>query len=94
MILWQDFILDDQFGPYIVTDDSTVVITSRDIKCRKAVLGSPNVMEDVRGQIQETGQEKRPARMVGYSSLDSISQSGTDASLGDRVMSSRRRGEA
>ena len=41
--------------------------------------GNAGVMEDamgtqnglLRSSIQETGQEKRPARMVGYSSLDS-----------------------
>jgi hypothetical protein len=41
------------------------------VKCRVNQLGCPNVMEDVEGVFQETGQEKRPARMVGLLSLDS-----------------------
>lgn len=33
-------------------------------------LGCHSIMEDAMGLIQETGQEQRPARMVGLSSLD------------------------
>jgi len=69
--------------------------------CRKKRLGSQSVMEDASGTnnkshlcdfIQETGQEKRPARMVGLSSLDSA-RFGTDAECGNRGWKLRQRGE-
>ncbi len=49
-------------------------------------------MEDGVGNIQETGQEKRPARMVGLFRSES-SQARKDASDGDRALSLRLKGE-
>jgi hypothetical protein len=58
-------------------------------------------MEDAKGEqyqlpsgnlIQETGQEQRPARMVGLSSLD-LAKSSMDAGWKFRVQSLRRKGE-
>lgn len=68
--------------------------------CRQRRLGSPSVMEDAKGEqyqplfsgsIQETGQEQRPARMVGLSSLD-LAKSSKDAGWKFRVQSLRREG--
>ena len=105
MILWKDFVLDDDFGPVLSPElflGDEPVPTS----CRRKRLGSPSIMDDARGTqngttprnldgvpIQETRQEQRPARMVGLSSLDSA-QSHTDVSRGDRANILRRRGEA
>jgi len=50
-------------------------------------------MEDAsRGKIQETGQEQRPARMVGLFSLDSA-RSSMEAGCGAQVQTLRQRGE-
>ena len=66
MITWGDFVLDEVFGPLL--------------SCDSRLGSSFVVMEDASGansggfitpQIQETGQEKSPARMVGLASLDS-----------------------
>ena len=94
MIFWKDFLLDDQVGP------SLVIGEIEDLKCRRTRLGSPSIMDDAIGkhsggtecalQIQETGQEQRPARMAGFSSLDSA-QSDTEVSRGNRATSRRRR---
>lgn len=91
MIFWNDFLLDDVVGPYLVFEDE-------DLKCRKTPSGRPSVMEDAVGvtetrecvSIQETRQEQRPARMVGLSSLESA-QTGMDASRMGRI-GLRRRG--
>jgi hypothetical protein len=60
MIFWKDFILDDKFGPLLL------------------LAGEPGegdvaaVMEDSGGRnIQETRQERQPARMVGSNLLES-----------------------
>jgi hypothetical protein len=96
VIFWKDFILDDVVGPILADVGSK---DDKDYKvCRRTRLGSPSVMEDARGNtIQETGQEQRPARMAGLSSLDSstTAQTHTDVSRGDRVDIQRhRRGKA
>ncbi len=62
-------------------------------KFRTVKLRFWTIMED-RGStiIQETGQDQRPARMVGYSSLDSAAtgmEAGSDLSYSQM----RRRGE-
>ena len=104
MILWKDFVLDENFGallsPELFSDDEPVLTSSRGKR-----LGSLSIMDDAQGtqiettcnngevSFQETRQEQRPARMVGLSSLDSA-QSHTDVSRGDRVENLRRRGEA
>ena len=65
MILWKDFVIDDQLGPYLF--------------CCEAGADSASIMEDARdGQIQETRQEQQPARMVGLSSLDSSARNDRD----------------
>ncbi len=94
MIFWKDFLLDDDLGavlsPELFSGDSPVPTV-----CRRKRLGSPSVMDDARGtktetasqdggSIQETGQEQRPARMVGHSNLDSA-QSHKDVSRGNRA---------
>jgi hypothetical protein len=79
VIFWKDFILDDEIGPYLKIGIS-------DPKSRESKDVYPGVREDA---IQETGQEKQPARMVGYSSLDLI-QSSKEAGLGKQL--SRLRG--
>lgn len=72
MIQWMDFVFDDLIGPVLVMDgDST--------DNRRKRFVNPSIMEDANNKreamdvasIQETGQEKRPARMVGLSGLDS-----------------------
>ena len=73
------------------------------MKNRKTELRFPVIMEDVRAAvnldaprgalgwtIQETRQDQRPARMVGFSSLD-LAQSGMEASQ-DSQLPVRRRG--
>lgn len=63
MITWKDFIIDHEIGPFLLDVENS---------CREERSGDPSVMDDaIRGQIQETGQEQSPARMVGASSLDS-----------------------
>ncbi len=85
MILWKDFVLDDQVGPLLrFTEDA--------LECRRTRLGSPSVMDDAMVSIQETGQEQRPARMVGLPALDS-QKSSMEAGVGDRVQVLRRKGE-
>jgi hypothetical protein len=76
VIIWKDFVLDDFFGPSLLVDE---IEQNDQTSCRTRRCGHPSVMEDAIGNIQETGQEQRPARMVGLSSLDSV-QSGTEAS--------------
>ena len=60
MIFWKDFILDERFGPLLVVAEES---EEGDVAA---------VMEDSGGQhIQETRQERQPARMVGYNLLES-----------------------
>ena len=97
MILWKDFILDDFVGPVLANIENEPAPKS----CRRKRFGSPSVMEDAMGaktetseyvSIQETRQERWPARMVGFSSLDSAS-SGMEAGEGYRVSISWKRRE-
>ena len=91
MIFWKDFVLDDVTGPLLIVAAAST--DEHPASCRKTRLGRPNIMDDVNGNaIQETGQEIRPARMAGLSSLDSA-QSDTEVSRGDQVASVRRGGE-
>ena len=66
MIVWKDFILDENMGALLLVPDTV------EVDCRKERPGqcSAGVMDDAK-KIQETGQEKRLARMAGHSSLDS-----------------------
>ena len=62
MIRWKDFIWDEVMGP---------VLNIEEVR-REEVLSERTVKEDTQCKIdsyQETGQEQRPARMVGHSSL-------------------------
>jgi hypothetical protein len=99
VIFWKDFIFDDVLGPVLApsifeSNDSETDLSS----CRKERFGSPSVQEDAMGSvlIQETGQEQRPARMVGHSSLDSTLNTQTHMEVtGDRAENLRLvRGEA
>lgn len=102
MIRWNDFVMDDVCGPVLAfagAEEGTMKVS------RGKRLGSPSVMEDagkiaLGKQIQETGQELRPARMVGHSASDSFktrmseTRTGMEAGRGDQAVFSRRRGEA
>ncbi len=99
MIFWKDFILDDVLGPVlspeIFEQESEIGSTS----CREERFGSPRKQPGLRpgsqedaamgvsALIQETGQEQRPARMVGHSSLDSSvkAQTHRDVTSGNRT---------
>ncbi|MBU6375906.1 MAG: hypothetical protein KGQ59_07925 [Bdellovibrionales bacterium] len=72
MIFWKDFILDDKFGPVLSIDSiGALAMDGVDVV---------SIMEDERrNYIQETGQERRPARMVGKSSSEFIAASCRDA---------------
>lgn len=60
MIFWKDFVLDDRFGPLLMGADGI------------SAEGVAAVMEECDGQnIQETRQERQPARMVGNNLLES-----------------------
>jgi hypothetical protein len=79
VILWKDFILDDEIGPCLVVGPAAVVRgSSINLKYRKTWPNSSSVMEDAH-TIQETRQEQRPARMAGLSSLDSLFGNGMEA---------------
>ena len=95
MITWKDFVFDDVMGPMMIDQDINLpnFLNAELESCRRTRIGSPNIMEDVTGIIQETRQETRPARMVGRSEIDSIAKPHTDVSLGHRN-SPRLRGEA
>jgi len=92
VIYWKDFILDENFGPILEVPGPEIVLTS----CRVSRLGRPKNQDDSNGEIQETGQEQRPARMVGLSSLDSqkSAESHMDVDRSDRQELMRRRGES
>jgi hypothetical protein len=70
VILWKDFVIDDEIGPYLV--------------CCEGDAATRDIMDDVTPeyQIQETRQETRPARMVGRSSLESSARVGMEAGPG------------
>lgn len=90
MITWKDFVLDDVVGPVLSFLNET---EEQELSCREMRFGSTSIRNDAKVAIQETGQEQRPARMVGQSSLISAQ---TDMEVGrcDRAnSSSRRRGE-
>jgi hypothetical protein len=71
------------------------------VGCHKSSSGNVSIMEDANKAtrsyesdlIQETGQEVRPARMVGYSSLDSTARSSMEAGYDDRASCLWRGGE-
>jgi hypothetical protein len=87
VILWKDFVLDDQFGPSLHLAGAEDTQVGRETR-----FGNPSVMEDAnRVSIQETRQDSRPARMVGYSSLDSHTH-GMEADQGSRTVLQQREG--
>jgi len=96
VIVWKDFILDDFFGPTLSLEferqESQSGRSGGTTKSCEARLDNPGVMEDANGNIQETGQEKRPARMAGSLSLDST-QAGMDAGREDSTASLQGGGE-
>ena len=83
MITWKDFILDDKIGPSLSLPEDGAIRASgatvaNDKQSRWTQTGGPSVMDDAKGlaidvTIQETGQEIKPARMVGFSGLESHS---------------------
>ncbi len=77
MITWKDFILDDKIGPSLSLPEDGATVAN-DKQSRWTQTGGPSVMDDAKGlaidvTIQETGQEIKPARMVGFSGLESHS---------------------
>ena len=66
MILWQDFILDDEVGPLLasaLTDEVEIMVSrgkSRAASCREKRLGSPDVMEDAGPSTWEIVQDGTP----------------------------------
>ena len=82
MIIWKDFILDDFLGPVL-----------KDVRATDS--DGTSIMEDANaGSIQETRQGSRPARMVGFSSLDSTNDLlGKEAIRGRSNRVLRQRGE-
>ena len=97
MIFWLDFILDNEIGPLLN-------MSAKDQQSRRTRFGNLSIMEDAAGNadvhehvlgmlIRETGQEQQPARMAGLSSLDSIAESGMEASLSNRTLMLRKREE-
>ncbi len=100
MIFWNDFLMDDVFGPILVVPELADSSEMSDLKCRRTRLGDrSSIMEDANGNpetfskvsIQETGQEKRLARMAGLTGLD-LSHTGMEAEQHHPAESSRRRG--
>ncbi len=85
MILWNDFILDDVLGPTLRVPES----------CREEKrFGDLSVRMNAEGNIQETRQEQRPARMVGLSSHDSAQADRMSAGQNQTVFrTSRLEGE-
>ena len=88
MIHWCDFVLvsngDDFFGPVLSFEES-----------REQPTGRSSVMDDTQSStFQETGQMRRPARMAGLSSSDSVESISMDADRSESVALSRRGGEA
>lgn len=81
MIYWKDFVLDDVIGPYLKVRFSDPRSREKNAQC-------PGVMEDA---IQETGQVKRPARMVGPTSLEEVVKSGMEAGLGKKISRNHER---
>jgi len=103
VILWKDFVLDDEAGPLLVSQETTApMMVSRNHICREKRFGSPSVKEDAIGTngtlanngvlIQETRREQRPARMVGLTDLE-FAQAGKEASRSNRTVNSLQRGE-
>lgn len=72
MIYWQDFLIDFNTGPILSAAEREMKGGLRVAKAtRNNPTGKPEIKEDNSvSLIQETRQEKRPARMVGSSSLD------------------------
>lgn len=95
MITWTDFVLDDVIGP------SLAIRPAQGEGSRWTQAGDGlSVMEDARSlavdvPIQETGQEQRPARMVGSTGLDSKHagiRTGMEAGQDSQTASIRQRG--
>jgi hypothetical protein len=83
VIRWNDFVLDDVFGALLVSCDE-----------ESSVLKA-SVMDDARdAQIQETGQEIVPARMVGQSSSESMRPAHMDVRPGVHSTKLQQGGEA
>ncbi len=94
MIVWQDFYLDDVVGPTLL------IPHDRHTSCRDGMrLGCPDARNGASGEnqeggsaalIQETGQEKRLARMAGHSSHESIDPVGRMLAGSDRAENSKK----
>ena len=100
MIFWKDFVFDDVLGPVLAPSIFEEEDETGSTSCRNERFGSPSDQEDAMGSavsevvIQETGQEQRPARMVGHSSLDSTlkAQIHMDVTSGNRTENLRLMG--
>lgn len=78
MIHWLDFRLDAFFGPELTEFVSDGSLENYRTKGRESGLGEQDVSS---GEIQETGQVLRSARMVDYAGSDSIRR-GAELSFG------------
>ncbi len=73
MILWNDFVLDSEWGALLVFPEerlevNRITVRSGGTDARNGASGKKEMQGIL---IQETRQEQRPARMVGLSSHDS-----------------------
>ncbi len=67
MILWKDFILDDECGVFL----SPEIFSGDDQGSRNVRAAKPSVMEGAKKTSnQETSQVSKPARMVGRTDLE------------------------
>lgn len=80
MIIWKDFVLDDFLGPILAAKSSVEISVNSD------VMDDAKTANGAQGcaSIQETGQGKQPARMVGRSSLEAV-RNGMEAGRDERV---------
>jgi hypothetical protein len=85
VIRWLDFAFDEVLGATLVVEDHGTQFG------RRTRLGHPSIRKDAHGEsIQETGQEQMPARMAGFTSLES-DPSSMDAGREDRAQTLRQR---
>ncbi len=87
MIFWKDFILDDEFGPTLLVNEKRGELTKEGLTgvCDREVSRAVEKhQDDARAKkIQETGQEQRPARMVGLPSSESSASQPRTGALSD-----------
>ena len=99
MIYWQDFVIDDVFGPMLQAAQSSAGVEQPIPVCRRKrqLERTACIQNDAQGaQIQETGFGHLPARMVGGPLLDSnkaMPVADMDVGRGARAQLARPGGE-